>query len=206
LERNMLKKLVENLHSTKIEGLAGSFRRAGRIGFWSQLVLGAFPVLLMLFVFTFSGGFGTRAGLPIVGWLTLANMLVLLFTIIWFSGYVRFGQRIADASTRPGEAAVVKRVWTGLLVSTIGVVISLVLMFAEVAHLLFYFLAAPQGGIPTLQTTPSSTTGSWVSAVDMASLLSLVMVLAAEFLATILGMWLLFRTTHSYHELESAGA
>ena len=202
----MLKTLVENLHSTKIEGLSGSFRRAGRIGFWSQLVLGAFPVLLMLFVFTFSGGFGTRAGLPIVGWLTLANMLVLLFTIIWFSGYVRFGQRIADASTRPGEAAVVKRVWTGLLVSTIGVVISLVLMFAEVAHLLFYFLAAPQGGIPTLQTTPSSTTGSWVSAVDMASLLSLVMVLAAEFLATILGMWLLFRTTHSYHELESAGA
>ena len=43
------------------------------------------------------------------------------------------------------------------------------------------------GGIPTLQTTPSSTSGSWVSAVDMASLVSLVMVLAAEFLARMEG-------------------
>jgi hypothetical protein len=136
----------------------------------------------------------------------MANLLVLLFTLIWFFRYIGFGQRIADASTRPTEAVVVKRVWIGLLVSTIGVVISLLLMFAETAHLLFYFLAAPQGGIPTLQTTPSSTSGSWVSAVDMASLVSLVMVLAAEFLATILGMWLLFRTTHSYERLESGGA
>jgi hypothetical protein len=201
----MLKRLVENLHSTKIEGLAATFKRSGRIGFWSQIVLGSFPVLLMLFVFTFTGsGSGPRTGLPFVGWLTAANLLVLLFTTIWFFRYIGFSDSIADTALRPSESAVVKRVWIGLLVSTTGVVISLVLMFAEVSHLLFYFLAAPQGGIPTLQTTPSSVGGSWVSAVDMVSLLALVLMLAAEFLATMLGMWLLFRTTHSYESLASA--
>ena len=64
---------------------------------------------------------------------------------------------------------------------------------------------APQGGIPTLQTTPSSVDGSWVSAVDLASLMMLVLMLAAEVIATMLGMWLLFRTTHTY-DAQAKGA
>ena len=93
---------------------------------------------------------------------------------------------------------VVGTVWTGLVASGLGIVFLLVVMLAEVGQLLFYFLSAPQGGIPTLQTTPSSLGGSWVSAVDLASLMALVLMLAAEVLATMLGMWLLFRTTHVY--------
>jgi hypothetical protein len=56
--------------------------------------------------------------------------------------------------------------------------------------------------VPTIQTTPTSLGGSWVSAVDFASLMSLVLVLAAEVLATIFGLWLLFRTTHTYEALS----
>ena len=37
------------------------------------------------------------------------------------------------------------------------------------------------------------------SAVDLASLMMLVLMLAAEVIATMLGMWLLFRTTQVYN-------
>ena len=195
----MLTKLIDTMHVAKIDGLAATFQRSGRVGFWAQIVLGSFPIILMLFIFTFTGNVtGPRAGLPIVGWLTLLNMAVLVFTTIWFFRYVALGKKIADPATRPTESAVAGTVWTGVIASSLGIIFSLVVMLVEVGQLLFYFLAAPQGGIPTLQTTPSSIDGSWVSAVDLASLLMLVLMLAAEVIATILGMWLLFRTTHVY--------
>jgi len=202
----MLKKLDKGLHDAKIDGLAGTFKRSGRIGFWAQIILGSFPVILMLFIFTFTGSVtGPRAGLPIVGWLTILNMALLVFTTIWFFRYKGLGAKIADPATRPTESAVAGTVWTGLIASSLGIIFSLVVMLVEVGQLLFYFLAAPQGGIPTLQTTPSSLDGSWVSAVDLASLMMLVLMLAAEVIATMLGMWLLFRTTHTY-DAQAKGA
>jgi hypothetical protein len=195
----MFKKVIDNLHVAKIDGLGSTFQRLGRIGGWSQVVLGSFPVILMLFVFTFTGNVtGPRAGLPIVGMLTVLNLLVLIFTTWWFFRYIPLGRKIAEPSTRPVESSVAGTVWTGLVASSLGIIFSLTVMLVEVGQLLFYFLAAPQGGIPTLQTTPSSVDGSWVSAVDLASLMALVMMLAAEVIATMLGMWLLFRTTHVY--------
>jgi len=38
----------------------------------------------------------------------------------------------------------------------------------------------------------------------LASLMALVLMLGAEVVATMLGMWLLFRTTHSYDKLQDA--
>jgi hypothetical protein len=199
----MLKKLVDDLHFSKIEGLARTFQTTGRVGFWAQIVMGAFPVLLMLYVFTFSGSLsGPRQGLPIVGYFTIINLLLLLFVVIWFYRYPALGNKIADPAMRPSETAVTRTVWTGLIASSLGILFSLLVMLIEVAQLLFYFLAAPQGGVPTIQTTPTSLGGSWVSAVDFASLMSLVLVLAAEVLATIFGLWLLFRTTHTYEALS----
>ena len=61
-------------------------------------------------------------------------------------------------------------------------------------HLLFYFLAAPQGGVPVFQTADAGPTG-WVSAVDMVSLMALSLFVFAELVVLILSLWLLFRTT-----------
>jgi hypothetical protein len=196
----MFDEIVDSLHGSKIEGLATSFRRLGRTGFWLQVVLGSFPVLLMLYIFAFTGTLsGTRAGLPIVEYLTVANLLVLLFTAIWFYRYIGLAKRIADPVTRPTESAVLRRVWVGLVASVLGILFSMVVMLIEVGQLLFYFLAAPQGGIPAIQTTPGAVGGaaSWVSTVDMASLFALLLTLAAEMVAMVLGLWLLFRTSQT---------
>ncbi len=200
---SMLSRMIDGLHgSSKIEGLAKSFSRLGWTGFWLQVVLGSIPLVLMFYVFVFSGNLsGPRQGLPIVEYLSLANLAVLAFTIFWFYRYPGLAKRIADPGTRPTESAVLGTVWTGLLASSLGILFSMVVMVLEVGQLLFYFLAAPQGGIPTLQTTVGNSGGSWVSAVDLVSLLALLMMLAAEVIALVFGLWLMFRTTQTANEL-----
>jgi hypothetical protein len=196
-------KIVDGLHGAKIEGLAKTFTRLGRIGFWLQVVLGSIPLAVTFYIFLFSGSIsGPRSGLPIVGVLSLANLLVLLFTIVWFYRYTDLGKRIADPQSRPTESAVLATVWTGLVASSLGVLFSIVVMLLEVGQLLFYFLAAPQAGVATIQTAGAA--ASWVSAVDLLSLLALLQMLAAEVITLVLGLWLMFRTTQTAGEFPKA--
>jgi len=195
----MFNKLLGRLKSPT-EGVARAFVRLGRIGFWVQAVLGSIPVVLMVYNFVFARSpVGPRAGLPVVEYLTLISLLILIFTTFWFRRYVRLGTAMADPARRPPQADILGTVWTGLLASSAGVMVSVGIMLIEVAHLLFYFLSAPQGGVPVIQTT-GVTAASWVSAVDMMSLMALVLVLVAELVVMIFGLWLLFRTTRDYTE------
>jgi len=52
-------------------------------------------------------------------------------------------------------------------------------MLIVTAHLLFYFITAPQGGVQVVQTT-NGDSASWVSADDMLSLMALILSLSAE--------------------------
>jgi hypothetical protein len=204
----MLNNIVDSLQSSKIEGLAGTFRRLGRLGFWLQVVLGSFPVVLMLYIFLFTGSLtvsGTRAGLPLVEYLTVLNLLVLLFTTLWFYRYSGLGRRLLDPETRPSGPKVLRTVWIGLVASSLGAVFSMVVLILEVGQLLFYFLSAPQGGIPAIQTTPVGGGASWVSTVDVASLMALLLTLTAEVVALVLGLWLLFRTSQTADAFAETG-
>ena len=154
----MLSSVVDGLDSAKLDSLAGTFRRLGRVGFWTQVVLGTFPVILMVYVFVFTGSLsvpGTRAGLPVIEYLTALNLLVLVFTTIWCFRYRGLATRIAAPAARPTRASLLRTVWTGLVASSLGAVFSMVLLLLEVGQLLFYFLTAPQGGIPTIQAAPA---------------------------------------------------
>ena len=197
----MLSSVVEGLDNSKLESLAGTFRRLGRLGFWTQVLLGAFPVILMLYVFVFTGSLsvpGTRAGLRLIEHLTVLNLLLLVFTTIWFFRYRRLATRIADPATRPPRASLLRTVWTGLVASSLGAIFSMVLLLLEVGQLLFYFLTAPQAGMPAIQAAPAAgAVGSWVSTVDVASLMALLLTLSAEVIALVLGLWLLARTSRS---------
>jgi hypothetical protein len=84
-------------------------------------------------------------------------------------------------------------VWTGVKASTIGIVLSILVMLFEVIQLLIYFLRTPQAGVPVIQTTGGP--ASWVSAADMAGLLALLLTMVAEVVILIFSLWLLFRTT-----------
>ena len=200
----MLKTLMESLQRSGIQNLAKTFSRLGRIGFWVQIVVGAIPFLLMAYAFIFSRSpSGPRAGLAAVEYLTLVSALILIFTIVWFHRHTRLAHRIADPQTCPSASSVIRSVWTGVVASSLGLLFSMMVMVIETGHLLFYFLAAPQGGIPVFQTSNTGPTG-WVSAVDMLSLMALSLLVFAELVVLILSLWLLFRTMQVSAEFPQA--
>ncbi len=88
----------------------------------------------------------------------------------------------------------IRACWTGIFNSIVGFLFSIQVMLIEVSHLLFYFLTTPQAGIQVVQTTATES-ASWVSAIDMLSLLALIVSLLAELIVMTFSLWLLFRTT-----------
>ena len=152
------------------------------------------PVALVFYALVFDRGSsgGTRAGFVLVQYLTIVSLLVLLFTTIWFYRYTRLAKRIADADRRPSELSVQRTAWIGIAASTLGIVLSLLIMLLEAVQLLLYFLRAPQAGVPVVQTTGGP--ASWVSAADIVSLLALILTLSVEIAVLALGLWLLFRS------------
>ena len=175
--------------------LSQSFSSLGWLGFWMQIAVGSVPLALIIFALAFgrNPAPGTRAGFPLIEYLSIAGLVVLAFTTLWSFRYTRLAVRLADPKRRPTRTAVQRTVWTGVKASTIGVALSMLVMLFEVVQLLIYFLRTPQAGVPVIQTTGGP--ASWVSAADIAGLLALLLTMFAEVTVLVFSLWLLFRTT-----------
>jgi hypothetical protein len=197
----MLQRLRDAIRPSKGVGLARAFSRLGWAGFWLQVVLGSLPILVAAYYFLFSSTPAvSRSGFAFAEYLMIANLLILVFTIYWSYRYTRLGKRMMDPARRPPESEVLGVVWTGVTASTLGMLFSMIVMLIEAASLLFYFLKAPQGGIPVVQTGGAEAT-HWVSSVDMVSLMALILACFSEFIVLLFSLWLLFRTTLGSPEL-----
>src|SRR5262245_19375219 len=137
-EAMMFRIFTEPLKPSRSESLAKAFSRLGWIGFWMQIALGIIPVGLMIRALMFGRGTGagTRSGLPLVEYLTIAGLLIMVFTTLWSYRYTRLAKRIADPLRRPPESVVLRTAWTGVVASTLGIMVSMLVMVAEVTHLL----------------------------------------------------------------------
>ena len=175
--------------------LAQAFSSLGWLGFWMQIAVGSVPLALIIFALAFgrNPATGTRAGFPLIEYLSIAGLLVLAFTALWSFRYTRLAVRLADPARRPVRTAVQRTVWTGVKASTIGILLSMLVLFFEVTQLLIYFLRTPQAGVPVIQTTANP--ASWVSAADVAGLLALLLTMFVEITVLVFSLWLLFRTT-----------
>ena len=198
----MLQALRRILNPSVSDSLANAFSRLGWTGFWIQIVIGIVP--LTLIIYAQSSGATTRRGTLLVGYLTIAGFLVLIFTTVWSYRYTRLAQRISDSTLRPSVSLVQKAAWIGVASTALGVVFSMLVILFEVAQLLMYFLRAPQAGVPAVQTTGGGQ-ASWVSAVDMMHLMALVVTTFGEFIVLAFSLWLLFRTTLPSAEYPHAG-
>lgn len=176
------------------EGLAKMFSRLGWLGLWVQLVLLIVPIFLLIYVLFFSSPQSVQQkGLDLSNYLSYGSLLVMVFTAFWFFRYARLGPRIADASARPTQAAVVRTLWIGLWAACIGVVFSLLLILSAVGRFVMVLLATPQTGLQI--AAAGADPGMTLSAIDAISLASLVMILAAELVVLGISLWLLFRVT-----------
>jgi hypothetical protein len=191
----MFQRLRDAIRPSKGRSLGGAFYRLGWAGFWLQVVFGSLPVIGIAYFLTFSrSDMAPRGEFGFVEYLTLFNLVLLLFTTIWSYRYTRVGRRILDPERRPSESSLLGTVWTGVLASTVGMLFSMIVILIEAANLLFFFLKSPQAGVPVIQTSGAQA-AHWVSSVDMLSLMTLILVLFAELLVLVFSLWLLFRMT-----------
>ena len=191
----MFRRLRDVITPSKGKSLAGAFYRLGWAGFWLQVVFGSFPIFVLAYYLAFSrresdssGGFG------FMEYLTIINLLILIFTAFWSYHYTRIGRRIRGAEPGPSESYLIGTVWTGVVAATASILFSMIAILIETANLLFYFLKAPQAGIPVIQTSGAEAT-YFATSVDMISLMALVLFLFAELIVLVFSLWLLFRTT-----------
>jgi hypothetical protein len=185
----------EDLGGSLALSLSKTFSRLGWTGFWLQVLLGSLPVITLVYSFSFTGTVSISSrGFPFIEYLASINLLTTLFTTYWSFHYTRVARRIIDPERRPSEASITRSVWTGVVASAIGIFFSTVVILIEAANLLFYFLKAPQAGIPVIQTSGVEAV-RWVSTADMVSLVALILTLFAEVIVLGFNLWLLYRTT-----------
>ena len=110
---------------------------------------------------------------------------------------------MADAARRPARRSVVNVLWVGLGASALGIVVSMMLLIAEVVRLLILVLATPQAGVPVIQTATDSR-AAWVSAIDVVSLLADVSTLGGELVILGFTLWLLFRFSRVAADYDQA--
>ena len=174
--------------------LAKQFSRLGWIGFWIQLVLIIVPVLLFIYlVFFATPDTAQRRGIDLGNYLSYGGLLVMVFTTFWFYRYTRLAERIPDQAKRPSKKAVMRTLWIGLWASCLGILFSLLLLLGSVARLLFSLMTMPQTGIPVAAVGGDPT--RTVSAIDAASMSSLLLMLTAEFIVLAITLWLLYQVT-----------
>jgi len=178
---------------THIAQLSRIYSKLGWCGFWAQLIIGSIPVVLMAYLFMFAASPGPRAGFALVEYLSIASLVALAFTTIWAFRYKTLAKKLLNPEPHVTYGKLVRAAWVGGAISILGMAFSLAIMLVEVAHLLFYFLSTPQGGVPVIQTTQAES-ASWVSAIDMLSLMALLLTLVAELLFLIFSQYLLYRS------------
>jgi hypothetical protein len=174
--------------------LGQSFWRIGAISFWTQLAIAVIPVIAITAVFsTIYNAQSPGPRIDLVGWMAMISFVILLFTTFWAWLHMRRGRRLEEGRERADLPKLGRAVWVGLGASSIGILLSIIVLTAEIVYLLVRFLEAPQAGVPVIQTVDGGT--SWVSAVDILGLMTLVLTVAAEIIVLVLGLWLLFRVT-----------
>ncbi|AFZ45019.1 hypothetical protein PCC7418_2889 [Halothece sp. PCC 7418] len=178
--------------------IAAAFRRWGWIGFWSQLILGFIPVILVTFQLFFSSKSQLRGGLDSGNILSFLDLLTLFFTIYWCFRYTRLGIQLEDSKQYPSSAKVIREVWIGII-ANVGVIFLAVLIgIGTVGGLLYVVLSMPQGGATILQPTPGGkmiSPGPIIVPMDMLGLLAVMSVILAGLLGLMVSLWLMHRAS-----------
>ena len=195
----MLRQLENTLTLSRAGSPAKTFWRLGWVAFWTQIGFGSLPVILVVYALIFDrhSGAGTRAGNPLIEYLTFADLLILAFATVWSYRYTRLARQLADPERQLSQHVLQRAAWIGVAAGAVGIVFSMLIMLFEVAQLLIHFLRAPQAGVPVIQTMGAGT-ATWVSAADMMSLMALILGMFGELTFLILSLWLLFRAAMSF--------
>lgn len=175
--------------------IALTFRRLGWIGFWSQVILGLIPVVLMIF----QGIFASKSqltGVPDSGnILSFIDILTLLFTIYWCFRYTRLAIKLENSNQLPAKVRVTREVWIGIIANLAVILLAVVIGIITVGGLLYVILSLPPGAATILQPAPGGALinpGPIIVPMDILGLLAIMNVILAGLIGIIVSLRLLY--------------
>ncbi|ADI63786.1 DUF3611 family protein [Trichormus azollae] len=176
----------------KLQDIAKTISFTGWITVWVQLVLLIVSGLALLFAATgrdFAQQQNTGLGVGIF-W-GVCGIVVLLFSVYWNFRYTRLGKRLANPNItlHPSKAETVRAMRLGIMVSLVGILISILGAGATVGVLVAKSVSQPPG---VAITDPYRIIRAMDVFVEVANINSI----AAHFLSTVASLWLLEKVNH----------
>lgn len=171
------------------QGIGNTIRFTGWIAFWLQLGLTVVSGIALLFAAT-GRGFADQpnAGLGVGIFWALCGVLLLLFNIYWDFRYTRIGKRLANPNPalHPSKADTTKAIRWGIIVSLVGILLTLLGAGATLGVLIAKSISQPPG---VAITDPNKI----IRALDVFVMVGNVNAIAAHFVGAVASLWLLER-------------
>ncbi|MDB9322198.1 DUF3611 family protein [Nodularia spumigena CS-591/04] len=180
--------LATSHHSrNKIPKIAHQIRLTGWVMLWVQLALALVSGLLLLFSSTgrnFANQPNPGLGIGVI-W-AIIGILLLLFSVFWDFRYTRIGRRLGNINPtlHPSKADTTRAIRMGILVSLIGIFITILGAGTSVSVLVAKAVSQPPG---VAITDPNKI----IRALDVFIVVANINGIAAHFVGTVASIWLL---------------
>ncbi|MDP5339503.1 MAG: DUF3611 family protein [Nodularia sp. (in: cyanobacteria)] len=171
----------------RIPKIAHQIRLTGWVLLWVQLALALVSGLLLLFASTgrnFANQPNPGLGIGVI-W-AIIGILLLLFSVFWDFRYTRIGRRLGNINPtlHPSKADTTRAIRMGILVSLIGILITILGAGISVSVLVAKAVSQPPG---VAITDPNKI----IRALDVFIVVANINGIAAHFVGTVASIWLL---------------
>lgn len=178
--------------SSTAQHAASILQRVGRIGFWSQLVLGVISaVLLLISAASFLAQKQRTQGIEIGIICAIGGVVAISIGIVFSWRYSRMAREMVsvDSDRRPKKSETMQLIKTGLTVNLIGMLLSILGAQALAGIVLIKSLTLPQGSI----SFGTSNLTQFVNPVDLLIIQANTNSIMAHFAGILSSLWLLNR-------------
>jgi hypothetical protein len=177
--------------STNVLKTVQALNLAGWVGFWSQAVLSIISTLILLFaIITRNAGNsgGTNPGTGAGTFLAFLGLVAVYLSIFWSYRYTLIAKKLRTTSdTRPSRADTIKQLKIGLLISFVGMFVTLLGAQTIVGVLVAKSLSQPQSAIVNIDFN------RLIQPIDIFIVQANTNTILAHFLGLVSSVWLLDR-------------
>ncbi|WP_414562099.1 MULTISPECIES: DUF3611 family protein [unclassified Anabaena] len=177
--------LATSLH--KLHKIANTIRLTGWITLWLQLALALVSGITLLFAATGrDAAEQPNPGLGVGIFWAVCGILILLFSVFWDFRYTRIGRRLdnPNPTLHPSKADTIRAIRLGIIVSLVGILITIVGASISVSVLVAKAVSQPPG---VAITDPNKI----IRALDVFIVVANLNAIGAHFVGTVASIWLL---------------
>ena len=176
-----------------VQRAANILLRQGRIGFWTQIVLGVISgVLLLIATASLLGTRQRTSGIEIGVLCAIGGAGFLVVAIFFSSRYMKIARQMlrGDQDSRPKKSDTIQLIRQGLIANIIGMFLTILGAQALAGIVLIKSLNVPQGTF-NVASNPSQ----FVNSVDLLIVQANTNTILAHFTGIVTSLWLLNRIT-----------